>query len=519
MTLFWIDIENKTDERQGNGPINTAVAWERTSRLSRAGSIRFTMPAVDERAAMITSKRYARCKTTLDGKPTTIGRGIIEEIKTTIPTTGEVMLEISGDDLLRELTWRSVGALKIQQTSSELLALDALRHDPTAKTNVSLTSGAMSISASHYIYLRLTEPYSAWNVTLAVKNTNAGTLSAQFYSVNEESNGWESIAINDGTSLSGKTLGKNGTISWTIPNTWGETSHDGKRGYWIRFKVSNTTSTITFTTNKLTGPGETTNGPQLIMSFAPANWELDKDYASTTLKAAKWQFNGETVLAALIKLAELTGENFRVNTQREIAWLQTNSPDSHLRAVRHTGAYEMHHNNLVCLIVDFEETQSSHDSHVGRIYPIGSKDITLAETTRTPPSGYALGQDAVGHYLEHAVSLATYEIHTWLKVPGAKTADELFDAAYEALKTRKDINRSYRMKVTKLVQPLFVGDSIHVEYRRIIGEYVAYDIDEDFTVLELTDRIDQNGRRTVSMIIASIARWPQTDAEELAKLL
>lgn len=513
---FWIDIENRADERQGNGPINTAVNWQHTSRLSRGGSFDFSMPAVDARAEEISSKRYARCKTTLTGIPVTLGRGLIDEIKTTIPTTGEVMLQVSGNDLLRELTWRTVGRLQIQEPSTNIVPLDALLHNSTTKTNTSLINASSIITIGDYIYLRNPEPFSGWSVEMSAKNTNSSTLTAQFYSDNEEWNGWESIGITDGTSLGGKTLGANGTVSWVIPATWSETSHDSKRGYWIRFKVSHNTTKITFSNHRLTGPGETNNGPQLIMAFAPSGWALSN--AGITNKAVKWQFDGETVLAALIKIAELTDENFRLKNQRGIEWL-TAPTNSHLRAVRHTGAHEMHHNHQVCLIVDFEENSGSHDSQAGRVYAIGSKDITLAETTRTPPTGYVLGTNSVGNYLEHSSTIANYAIHTWLKVPGAKTANELFDAAYEALKTRKDPNRSYRMTVTKLVKPLFVGDSIRVEYRRIIEGFVAYDINEDFTVMELTDRIDQNGRRTISMIIASAARWPQTDAEELARLL
>ncbi len=50
-----------------------------------------------------------------------------------------------------------------------------------------------------------------------------------------------------------------------------------ERCYWMRFKVSANTTAITFTiTIRLTAPGETANGPQMIKAFAPAGWTLDK---------------------------------------------------------------------------------------------------------------------------------------------------------------------------------------------------------------------------------------------------
>ncbi|MCA9872298.1 MAG: hypothetical protein KC441_01550 [Anaerolineales bacterium] len=516
---FWVDIENAAGEKQNAGPIQTAVTWQQTTRLSRAGSFNFLMPAVDARSAAILPKRHARCWGMAPGL-TQIGRGIIDDIKVSIPPAGEVMLTVSGDDLLRELTWRSVGQLQVAEPHDDVPALTAIRHDPTAKTNVDLVSGSLSIVNTHYIYIRGADPFSAWWPTLDIYNINNSTLSAQFYSDNEEWNGWETIAITDGTSVGGKTLAKSGAVTWSLPATWAETSHDSQRGYWMRFKVSTTTSTVRFTRNSLSAPGDTTNGPALVMAFAPPGWSLDGATGhSVSATAVKWQFNGETVLAALVKLAELTGENFRLGNGRSLVWLQTTKSKTHLRAVRHTAAYEMLNNDAVCLIVDFEEEHRSHDSHVGRIYPIGQDDITLAETTRSAPTGYALGSDALGHYLENTTAEAAYGIHIWLKVSGAKTADELFDAAYEELKKRKDATHTYRLTVTKVQQPIYVGDTITVEYRSIVGGYIAHDINDDFTVLEITDSNDQNGCRTVRMIISSVPHWPRTNAEELAKLL
>lgn len=113
MSNFWIDVENAAGIKQGDGPIISAEYWESVVRLDRAGTFSFSMPASDNRAAIVQPKLVARCYARVQDNVTEIGAGIIDKITLTIGAQGQTMLVVSGDDLLRELTWRSVGFLEL----------------------------------------------------------------------------------------------------------------------------------------------------------------------------------------------------------------------------------------------------------------------------------------------------------------------------------------------------------------------------------------------------------------------
>lgn len=110
---FYIDITNSAGARFGAGPITSATFWRSTERVDRAGSFQFAFPASDEKASIVQRRRYAVCYAILDTGPTEIGRGIIDLIDFAPDPVGNVMMVVSGDDLLRELAWRSVEFLAL----------------------------------------------------------------------------------------------------------------------------------------------------------------------------------------------------------------------------------------------------------------------------------------------------------------------------------------------------------------------------------------------------------------------
>jgi len=110
VTAFWIDIEAQYGVKIGT--IRTAQEWRQVRRLSRAGEFSFTMPAGDPQAALIVRKRVARCFTVQDGTLVEVGSGIIDRISHR-DTGAERVLSVEGGDLLRELTYRTVGKLTL----------------------------------------------------------------------------------------------------------------------------------------------------------------------------------------------------------------------------------------------------------------------------------------------------------------------------------------------------------------------------------------------------------------------
>lgn len=388
---FWIDIEDSSGNKQGSGPITTALNWDNIDRLDRAGKFMFEMPATDERAELVVSKRIARCWGIVDDSVTELGAGIIDEI--TVRTGDPVLLRVSGVSIARELNYRSVGFEEISDGS-----------------------GA--------------------GVTTALAD---------------------------------------------------------------------------------------------IMAFAPAGWALDAvNGYSTTSGLVYAKYAGESVLNALIKLSTKTGEHFRISSDRKVVWLRTDSPDSGVRAIHGADVIAVEDNTDVALITALEEVKDTYET-VSRIYPYGSGTgearLTLAPTNRSAASGYTLSK--ADNYIKRDAAESSYgQIERYLSfkdiMPVSNTdadqqtaANMLYDAAYEWLKRHSAVSKFYRLAVAKLDQALLPGQTINVVYRRSVDGYDAVDIDGDLNILEVTNRIDQTGIRTVALQVADIDRWPMNDNEIL----
>lgn len=115
---FYIDIEDSSGNRFGSGPITDATMWRSTQRVDKAGDFSFSMPLADPKSALVAKRRYAKCYAILDDGPTLIGSGIIDKIDTKPDDRGDITLTVSGDDLMRELAWRSVEYLQLRSGTS-----------------------------------------------------------------------------------------------------------------------------------------------------------------------------------------------------------------------------------------------------------------------------------------------------------------------------------------------------------------------------------------------------------------
>ena len=265
--------------------------------------------------------------------------------------------------------------------------------------------------------------------------------------------------------------------------------------------------------------GETTTAPADIMAFAPSGWTLDTatGYNSTT-KAILHTFDGETILAALVRLAELTGENF-YNDGRKIVWMQTDQHAATVRAVQATGGISLNTNPDICIISSLTQNEDSSKSKIGRLYAIDKNDLNLSTTTKTPPSGWLIGNDARGYYLEHTATWNSYGIEAWEKMSDIDGVDPLYEAAYEYITLRMADYFSYTLSITGLQKPLHPGQLIAVEYRKFKEGYKAIDINEELLILENAVKVNALGNASNRLTIANIARWPDGSAEVFARNL
>ena len=103
MLRYWVDIEDLSGNRLGDGPLRP-IRWSTTRRMDRAGRIEFSVPATDMRASsLLQTRRVARCYAILGGQVTEVGAGIIDQVRVRMGSNGDELVA-SGDDMLRELT-------------------------------------------------------------------------------------------------------------------------------------------------------------------------------------------------------------------------------------------------------------------------------------------------------------------------------------------------------------------------------------------------------------------------------
>ncbi len=117
--MFYVDIEDSSGVRLGAGPITTATSWQVTRRMDAAGAWSFAAPMADVRVAQATPRRYAHIYAWIGGAYQWVGGGPIDTIKTSVAADGTVMADVSGDDMVRELAWRTVGSLALSDGAGQ----------------------------------------------------------------------------------------------------------------------------------------------------------------------------------------------------------------------------------------------------------------------------------------------------------------------------------------------------------------------------------------------------------------
>jgi hypothetical protein len=275
-----------------------------------------------------------------------------------------------------------------------------------------------------------------------------------------------------------------------------------------------------------------------VMASAPSTWS----FTGTPSQGVYQEFAGESVLAALSKIAELTGDHFRLGAGRQVVWLPKTTPATYpasgLVAVGGGDPVELANNPLVCIIDDLEIVEDGTEI-ITRIYPFGAGNaearLTIANTTRFGAPGTATPADhTVGEYTLHidatpALSYIKYnpgeataddriERHVSFKdvtaaEPNTSTdqisaADMLFDQALEHLKAHQAPATSYRLSLLALDQEIIVGTTIRVSWHDFVDGWQWLDIEADLLVLETTTQIDAAGVHTVGLLVSVVARWP-----------
>lgn len=332
MAQFWIDVyepgggPDNPSARVGSGPILTALQWSSTSRLDAAGEIAFSMPATDPKAELVLPRRVVWCYTyTNDGTLITVGAGIVDKTETRVgdPT----LMMVTGRDLLAELADRTVKKLKI--LAQDWTGLDGGHgmvrfigpgtpeggdEDLTEAYDGNTGTSTDDITVTDYgaadaLYIGYDAPFDSIDFDLnTVNSTYTATLLVQYYS---RANGWQALTVTDTTADTGKPFAQDGRISFTRPTDWARCSpsyESDESWFWVRIsRVTAVGNNITFSINEIKVYADlpTTDGVNLIMAHAPTAWQ---GVYPQTIDEHYLEFDGESVLSALVTLAEQGGQ-------------------------------------------------------------------------------------------------------------------------------------------------------------------------------------------------------------------
>lgn len=113
---LWLDVYDSSGDKVGLGPIQAVVSFAASSRLNRAGTWQ-ALVALDTRALdLLQPRRTALAWMADDTARWFVGGGVIDQLQVKLGTQGEMLLDVSGQDLLEELNRYAVGETVIDNT-------------------------------------------------------------------------------------------------------------------------------------------------------------------------------------------------------------------------------------------------------------------------------------------------------------------------------------------------------------------------------------------------------------------
>jgi hypothetical protein len=537
---LWIDIENSSGSKLGGGPVAEVSRWTQTARLDQAGEFSFEMPANSDAASTVQVKRVAHCYGLVNGVVTDLGMGIIDK-----KSIRGGMLVAEGSDLLRELTYRSVGALEISKQVAACPQEVQIIHPgddldlPLARDGNLATSSSFQMTLyepagdfpGDWKYIGASVPFSHYTEDYGARvNSVSSSTLLQYY--NGVSGGWADLSASDTRTVAGVPYAQSGSVTYAKIEDWA--CHSASNHYIIRERVFSNLNVVDLAEVTIYVSAPTDTALADVSAFFPTGWGYDGGY-SLTQNDVYLQLDGENCLEALVKIAEVTGEHFRLGTGRNVVWLQDDPLTSTYvaRAVKLDGAdpADVLSGSDRIGITGIERVEDTYELFT-RIYPrgagFGSAQVTLERTTKTAASPYALS--ASNNYIVNNDAEITYgRIDKWAYFRDIAAAqnvepditlasDALYDVAYHDLRHNSQANQAYTLEIVAPNTIINPGQRLRVVYTRFVDGVAELNVNEDLIVLEATNEIDSTGVRTTAVQVSTVDAWPRNDDDVLVGL-
>lgn len=539
MARYWANVYDSTGALVGDGPLGTIIDYVSRVRMDRAGTWQASLPAAEAKIANVTSKCTVAVYGLVDGAVAQVGKtGIVEDIGRHFDARGAPLVTLSGPDLLAELAYRTVGDLEIYEVASTLSTPDKafylnLRNVPPTNSamnnaldgNPGTSSSARLYQHEEFIYIGHTTRFSEFRLTLASgqTETDGDVLRVQYFSRDD---GWKDVSsLSDGTDDGSNTLRQTGNVSYDRPDDWVTTRHGDYERYWIRLDCNTITDTVQIAEIQIYAEQPSTTPVADVMAYAPSGWTQDGEAGTGVMVT----FSGQTVLEALTRIADITGEHFRLGDGREVEWLSSQRA-SGVRAVTGGDPVSLENSPTICQISTLSQTLDSNET-ITRIYPYGGgtgdERVTLASATETPPAGYTLNKP--DNYLEYdAGSPRVDAIVTWGDIgkgddenaTDASVSNTLYHQAYNYLRQRVSGQTTYDLAVVGLGAQVDPGDTLHVVAHAWMDGYHAINVDDDLTVLETRTIIEREAAGlSHEFSLSSTDMWPDSDGGMTTEML
>jgi hypothetical protein len=548
MSGLWCDVEDAVGLKLGAGPIRSLTRWRNTRRLSAAGEIEARVPLTEPRAQLLEMPHRLRGYAAGPDGRRELGLALLDR-----PRLGDDYLDVRGGDLLQELAWTSVGDLALYTDTSGVTPVGGVWEniwstpDIYTSTQLSeLTDGNPATSAPidlrngdggagpDYLYIGHDNRIGGAYLHISDENDVLGTvLYGQYWNGNE----WKYLGnFQDGTDGLGWSFSQSGSLTWDIPADMQRGEFGVNNLFWVRLAClpsDSSTGREGIINAALSEVTITERAPRAddvaaVLALAP-DWSLDSAYYDGTAAGTLITFAGESVLAALARLAELHGEQFRLApVGQTIQWLRTDRPTAPVVAVR-APSYQAAGNPHACLIDKLSVLYDGTEI-VNRLYAYGAGNagarLTLehADDSILPP-GYSTGHQAgKGYYVQNDISVTQYglrerplqfgEIVDGTGASSTHAATQLLRAAVAHLRRRHQVERMYELTVSKLEKLLLPGDGLRVTY--FDARDARLRIDEVLVVLEVAEETTMRGATSARLKVSTVDRWLAEDDALLA---